>query len=91
MGAGEDWLPIYRDSGMHNIYLGDEAVVGRAALLAWPAGTRRACARRYNRITKYGYTVPFHDPSHLDPDAVRGADRADEPQPAGRARARASP
>ncbi len=27
MGAGEDWLPVYRDSGMHNIYLGDEAVV----------------------------------------------------------------
>ena len=27
MGAGEDWLSVYRDSGMHNIYLGDEAVV----------------------------------------------------------------
>ena len=28
MGVGEDWLPVYRDSGMHHIYLGDEAVVG---------------------------------------------------------------
>ena len=27
MGAGEDWLSIYRDSGMHHLYLGDEAVV----------------------------------------------------------------
>ncbi len=32
MGAGEDWLPTYRDSGMHNIYLGDEAVVRRAGV-----------------------------------------------------------
>src|SRR5205823_6691428 len=27
MGAGEDWLPLYRDSGMYDLYVGDEAVV----------------------------------------------------------------
>ena len=45
MGAGESWLPIYRESGMHNIYLGDEAVVD-VRTSPWPAGRRRACARR---------------------------------------------
>ena len=38
MGAGEDWLPTYRDSGMHNIYLGDEAVVSSRSS-AWRAST----------------------------------------------------
>jgi hypothetical protein len=27
MGASEHWLPIYRATGMHDIYIGDEAVV----------------------------------------------------------------
>ena len=66
MGAGEDWLSIYRDSGMHHIYLGDEAVVKvQGFTLSGGAmkGLRQAC----NRIAKYGYTATFHDPAHLDP------------------------
>jgi len=27
MAAAEEWLPIYRDSGMRHLYIGDEAVV----------------------------------------------------------------
>jgi len=27
LGASEDWLPIYRSTGMHDLYVGDEAVV----------------------------------------------------------------
>ena len=27
MGAGEAWLPIYRASGMHDLYVGDEGLV----------------------------------------------------------------
>src|SRR5262249_44206696 len=27
MGAGTEWLPVYAASGMHSLYIGDEAVV----------------------------------------------------------------
>ena len=65
MGAGEDWLPVYRDSGMHNIYLGDEAVV-QVQSFSLSGGTMKGLRQAHNRIQKYGYTVTFHDPSRLD-------------------------
>jgi lysylphosphatidylglycerol synthetase-like protein (DUF2156 family) len=65
MGAGEDWLSVYRDSGMHNIYLGDEAVV-RVQQFNLAGGEKKGLRQAFNRIGKYGYTVSFHDPSHLD-------------------------
>ena len=66
MGAGEDWLPIYRDSGMHHIYLGDEAVV-KVQSFTLAGRTMKGLRQAHNRIKKYGYTVSFHDPSRLDP------------------------
>ncbi len=65
MGAGEDWLPVYRDSGMHNIYLGDEAVV-QVQSFSLSGGSMKGLRQAHNRIQKYGYTVTFHDPSRLD-------------------------
>ena len=38
MGASEEWLPIYRATGMHDIYIGDEAVV-TVQTSRWPAAT----------------------------------------------------
>ncbi len=66
MGAGEDWLSIYRDSGMHNIYLGDEAVV-KVQPFSLAGGDMKGLRQAFNRIGKYGYTATFHDPAHLDP------------------------
>ena len=66
MGAGEEWLSVYRDSGMHNIYLGDEAVV-RVQSFTLAGGDMKGLRQAHNRITKYGYTATFHDPAHLDP------------------------
>jgi lysylphosphatidylglycerol synthetase-like protein (DUF2156 family) len=66
MGAGEDWLSFYRDSGMHNIYLGDEAVV-RVQSFTLSGGDMKGLRQAFNRIAKRGYTVSFHDPSRLDP------------------------
>jgi lysylphosphatidylglycerol synthetase-like protein (DUF2156 family) len=66
MGAGEEWLSVYRDSGMHNIYLGDEAVV-RIPSFTLAGGGMKGLRQAHNRITKYGYTASFHDPAHLDP------------------------
>ncbi len=69
MGAGEEWLPIYRDSGMHYIYLGDEAVV---PVQTFSLGGKRMKGLRqaHHRIMKYGYTATFHDPAHLSPELI---------------------
>ena len=86
MGAGEDWLSVYRDSGMHNIYLGDEAVV-RVQSFSLSGGSMKGLRQAHNRIKKYGYTATFHDPSRLDTGAAGRAHHADESEPSGRARA----
>ncbi len=65
MGAGEEWLPIYRESGMHHLYLGDEAVV-HVQEFSLAGGHMKGLRQAHNRIKKYGYTASFHDPSHLD-------------------------
>jgi lysylphosphatidylglycerol synthetase-like protein (DUF2156 family) len=71
MGGGEDWLPVYRAAGMHDIYIGDEAVVDlRRFSLA--GNHMKGLRQAYNRIAKYGYTATFHDPGRLD---VQTADR----------------
>ncbi len=65
MGAGEEWLPVYRESGMHHVYIGDEAVVDvRRFSLA--GGEKKGLRQAHNRIAKKGYHATFHDPAHLD-------------------------
>ena len=65
MGAGEEWLAVYRDSGMHHIYIGDEAVVDvRRFSLA--GGEKKGLRQAHNRIAKKGYHATFHDPARLD-------------------------
>ena len=65
MGGGEDWLPIYRATGMHEIYIGDEAVVD-VQKFSLAGGHMKGLRQAYNRIAKYGYTATFHDPARLD-------------------------
>ncbi len=65
MGASEHWLPIYRATGMHDIYIGDEAVVD-VQEFSLSGGHMKGLRQAYNRIAKYGYSVSFHDPGHLD-------------------------
>ncbi len=65
MGAGEEWLPLYRMTGMHDIYIGDEAVVDIQSFSL--AGKHMKGLRQaHNRIARYGYSVSFHDPAVLD-------------------------
>ncbi|MGO9557711.1 MAG: bifunctional lysylphosphatidylglycerol flippase/synthetase MprF, partial [Acidimicrobiales bacterium] len=73
LGAGEAWLPVYRRSGMHERYIGDEGVVD-VRTFSLEGGTRKGLRQAVNRIAKYGYSISFHDPSRMDPslqDAVR--------------------
>jgi lysyl-tRNA synthetase class 2 len=65
MGASEDWLTIYRASGMRTMYVGDEAVVD-VRHFSLDGGRRKGLRQAVNRIAKYGYTIEFHDPSQLD-------------------------
>ncbi|HEX4220624.1 MAG TPA: phosphatidylglycerol lysyltransferase domain-containing protein [Acidimicrobiales bacterium] len=69
MGAGEEWLPVYNESGMHNVYIGDEAVVDTQQF-SLAGGGKKGLRQAHNRIKKYGYTVSFHDPSRLDQETA---------------------
>ncbi len=66
LGAGEEWLPIYRATGMHDLYVGDEGVV-RTERFTLEGGRFKGLRQAVNRVAKYGYTISFHDPSKLEP------------------------
>lgn len=66
MGAAEEWLSTYRASGMHDIYIGDEALVDLQGF-SLAGGHMKGLRQAHHRIAKYGYTAAYHDPSHLDP------------------------
>ncbi len=66
LGAAEDWLPIYRATGMHDLYVGDEAVV-RVGRFTLSGGRFKGLRQAVNRVAKYGYRISFHDPCRLDP------------------------
>jgi lysylphosphatidylglycerol synthetase-like protein (DUF2156 family) len=67
LGAGEEWLPIYRTAGMHDLYVGDEAVVD-VRRFSLEGGRNKSLRQAVNRVAKYGYTLTFHDPSSLTPE-----------------------
>ncbi len=74
MGAGEEWLPTYQASGMRFLYIGDEAVVDPQEF-SLQGGKMKGLRQAVNRVARYGYTVRFLDPAHLDPaDAARMAE-----------------
>ena len=74
MGAGEEWLPTYQASGMRFLYIGDEAVVDPREF-SLEGGKMKGLRQAVNRVARYGYTVRFLDPAHLDPaDAARMAE-----------------
>jgi lysylphosphatidylglycerol synthetase-like protein (DUF2156 family) len=66
LGAAEEWLPVYRASGMRERYIGDEAVVDVSSF-SLDGGAMKGLRQAVNRIAKYGYTIEFYDPSTLDP------------------------
>ncbi|MCU1492952.1 MAG: hypothetical protein JWO62_716, partial [Acidimicrobiaceae bacterium] len=69
LGAGEAWLPTYRAAGMHELYVGDEAIVDVESF-DLQGGRSKGLRQAVNRIARYGYTVTFHDPRACDPSLV---------------------
>jgi lysylphosphatidylglycerol synthetase-like protein (DUF2156 family) len=71
MAASEAWLPTYQASGMRFLYIGDEAIVDPRRF-SLEGGKMKGLRQAVNRVARYGYTVRFLDPAHLDPgDAAR--------------------
>lgn len=65
MGAGGDWVPVYRASGMHALYIGDEAVID-VRRFSLEGKQNKSLRQSAGRVAKAGYTVEFFDPSKLD-------------------------
>lgn len=65
VGAGAGWLPIYAETGMRSVYLGDEAIVdcSRFSLEGRPMKQLRSA---HARVVRAGFSVSFHDPADLD-------------------------
>jgi len=69
LGMGEEWLPMYRASGMRDLYVGDEAIV-RAERFSLEGGRHKGLRQAVNRVAKYGYSTSFWDPANL-PEELR--------------------
>ena len=67
MAAAEEWLPLYRDSGMRHVYIGDEAVVD-VQRFSLQGGKMKGLRQAVNRVERYGYTARFLDPSKVSPE-----------------------
>ena len=66
MAACGDWLPVYAASGMHDLYIGDEAVVD-VARFSLEGKQNKSLRQSVSRVRKAGYRVEMFDPSKLDP------------------------
>ncbi len=71
IGAAEEWLPIYSESGMRYVYLGDEAVVD-VQRFSLEGGKMKGLRQANTRLARNGYTVEFLDPAVIDPARVPG-------------------
>jgi lysylphosphatidylglycerol synthetase-like protein (DUF2156 family) len=69
MGACGEWLPVYRASGMHDLYIGDEAVVD-VRRFSLEGKQNKSLRQSVSRVEKAGYRVEFFDPTKLD-DSLR--------------------
>ena len=67
MGACGDWLPVYGASGMHDLYIGDEAVVD-VRRFSLDGKQNKSLRQSVGRVEKAGYRVEFFDPAQLEPE-----------------------
>ncbi len=65
VGATEKWLPVYRDTGMHELYVGDEAIVD-CTHFSLDCPQAKSLRQAVNRVARGGYRVEFFDPGRLD-------------------------
>jgi lysyl-tRNA synthetase class 2 len=71
IGASEEWLPFYQAVGLHQIYVGDEAVVN-CQTFSLDGGKMKGLRQACTRLARNGYTVEFVDPATISRDRVAG-------------------
>lgn len=71
LGADESWLDTYQATGMHSIYVGDEAVVTLKSFHL-DGKKNKGLRQAVGRMKKYGYTCEFHDPSEIEAELADG-------------------
>jgi lysylphosphatidylglycerol synthetase-like protein (DUF2156 family) len=67
LGAGDEWLPVYRQAGMRDLYVGDEAVVD-CRTFSLDGGAFKGLRQAVNRVARNGYRIEFYDPARVGPD-----------------------
>lgn len=67
VGAGAGWLPVYAETGMRPLYLGDEAIVDCSAF-SLEGRPMKQLRSAHSRVVRAGFSVSFHDPADLDQD-----------------------
>jgi lysylphosphatidylglycerol synthetase-like protein (DUF2156 family)/UDP-2,3-diacylglucosamine pyrophosphatase LpxH len=67
LAASATWLPVYRASGLVDIYLGDEAIVD-CQTFSLAGKEMKSLRGAYNRMKKGGNRVEFYDPLKVDGD-----------------------
>ena len=66
LAANASWLPIYHALGMHEIYMGDEAILDCSGFTL-NGRAMKSLRGTWNRVHKLGYRVEMHDPAEMDP------------------------
>jgi lysyl-tRNA synthetase len=67
LAANASWLPIYHALGMHEIYMGDEAVVD-CSEFTLEGRAMKSLRGTYNRVSKLGYRVEMRNPAEVEPE-----------------------
>jgi lysylphosphatidylglycerol synthetase-like protein (DUF2156 family)/UDP-2,3-diacylglucosamine pyrophosphatase LpxH len=65
LAANGSWLPTYHDAGMHDLYIGDEAIVDCQGF-SLQGNSMKSLRGAHNRMVKGGYRVEVIDPLKVD-------------------------
>jgi lysyl-tRNA synthetase class 2 len=65
LAANGTWLPTYHDAGMHDLYIGDEAIVD-CQVFSLQGKSMKSLRGAHNRMVKGGYRVDVVDPLTVD-------------------------
>jgi lysyl-tRNA synthetase len=67
LAANASWLPLYHALGMHEIYMGDEAIVD-CTTFTLDGRAMKSLRGTWNRVRKLGYRVELLDPAEIAPE-----------------------
>jgi lysylphosphatidylglycerol synthetase-like protein (DUF2156 family)/UDP-2,3-diacylglucosamine pyrophosphatase LpxH len=65
LAANATWLPVYHAAGLHDVYIGDEAIVD-CQKFSLKGKSMKSLRGAYNRVSKAKYTVQVMDPLSVE-------------------------